>query len=236
MTEIKTSYTFQLLIAFLLMGSVANAQKLDTVTIRFVPTFNKEVVQLGQSYFLRSLNDSVLFETLKFYVSKPENVVGKTLTHKATPEFRLVDMENPSSMEMQGTLPENSDFNTLQFLLGVDSATNMAGAQGGDLDPTKGMYWSWQSGYINFRLEGKSKSCPARKNVFQYHLGGYQAPFNAAQVVELKNVATKEIVITIALDELLTKVDITKNYEIMSPGEKAMEFAQLLTTVFSIGQ
>ncbi len=225
-----------LISALLLLSYGGTAQKSDTLTFRFVPTFNKEEVQLGQSYFLESLNDSVLFETLKFYVSKPENVEGKTLTYNASPKYQLIDLEKPASLEMQVLLPQNSNFNTFRFLLGVDSITNMAGAQGGDLDPTKGMYWSWQSGYINLRLEGKSKSCPARKNVFQYHLGGYQAPFNSAQVVELKTGATKEMVINMPLDELLTKVDITKNFEIMSPGEKAMEFSQVLTTIFSIRQ
>ncbi len=193
-------------------------------------------MQLGQSYFLKSLNDSVLFETLKFYVSKPENVEGKTLTYNTSPKYQLIDLEKPTSLEMQVLLPQNSNFNTFRFLLGVDSITNMGGAQGGDLDPTKGMYWSWQSGYINLRLEGKSKSCPARKNVFQYHLGGYSAPYNSSQTIELQTKVNKEIVINIALDELIQKVDITKNFEIMSPGEKAMEFADFLPTIFSIRQ
>lgn len=233
---IQAKYTIPLILAAVLLGFYSSAQKPDTVTIRFAPTFNQHPVQLGSNYYLKSLNDSVLFQTLKFYVSKPEIMEGNTLTYKAMPEYWLVDMEKPSSLEKQVLLPEGSTFNMVNFLLGVDSNTNISGAQGGDLDPTQGMYWTWQSGYINFRLEGKSKSCPARKNVFQYHLGGYQSPNNSSQVIVLKTTTTKEIVIHIALDQLLTHVDITKNFEIMSPGEKAMELSRVLATTFSVSQ
>ena len=60
---------------------------------------------------------------------------------------------------------------------------------GGDLDPTKGMYWAWQSGYINFKMEGSCSQCLATKNNFEFHLGGYQQPFYAMQTIELNTTA-----------------------------------------------
>jgi len=45
----------------------------------------------------------------------------------------------------------------------VDSLANVSGAMSNDLDATKGMYWSWQSGFINLKIEGKSASCKTRK-------------------------------------------------------------------------
>jgi hypothetical protein len=55
----------------------------------------------------------------------------------------------------------------------------------GDLDPIKGMYWAWQSGYINMKIEGKSSSCRTRKNEFQFHIGGYLSPYYAMRKVAL---------------------------------------------------
>ena len=72
----------------------------------------------------------------------------------------------PSSLALQ--IPSNIPFSKLKFQLGIDSLTNVSGAMGGDLDPTKGMYWTWQSGYINMKIEGKSNSCKTRKNQFQF--------------------------------------------------------------------
>ena len=74
----------------------------------------------------------------------------------------------------------------IKFNLGIDSLTNVSGVMGGDLDPTKGMYWTWQSGYINFKMEGSSAVCPTRNHEFQFHIGGYQDPFYAMQTLELE--------------------------------------------------
>ena len=84
-------------------------------------------------------------------------------------------------------------FNTIAFNLGIDSITNVSGAQGGDLDPTKGMYWAWQSGFINIKLQGTSNSCPPPKNEFEFHLGGYQYPFNSLQTIILKTGNEKKL-------------------------------------------
>ena len=75
-------------------------------------------------------------------------------------------------------IPEDTEFDAIQFNLGIDSLTNVSGALGGDLDPTKGMYWTWQNGYVNFKLQGTSDLCNNPKNEFEFHLGGYLKPFN----------------------------------------------------------
>ena len=64
-------------------------------------------------------------------------------------------------------------------MLGVDSVRNVSGAQTGGLDPAKGMFWTWSSGYIFFKLEGSSpKSGDVQKNL-TYHIGGFQGPYKA---------------------------------------------------------
>jgi hypothetical protein len=68
----------------------------------------------------------------------------------------------------------------------VDSLHNCSGAQSGDLDPVKGMFWTWNSGYIFFKLEGKSPASHSPGNIFEFHVGGYRKPNNNLRGVELK--------------------------------------------------
>src|SRR4051812_28015316 len=46
-------------------------------------------------------------------------------------------------------------YKSIRFMLGVDSARNVSGVQNGDLDLSKSgdMFWSWNTGYIFFKLE-----------------------------------------------------------------------------------
>ena len=122
-------------------------------------------------------------------------------------------------------------WDSIHFIVGVDSATQLKGAQGGDLDPMHGMYWSWRSGYINFKCEGVSSSCPSRNNAFMFHIGGFQAPFNTIQSVSLP-VYSDTVVLQIDLTPLLTLSSITQNYEVMSPSAKAMTFANQFPSLF----
>jgi hypothetical protein len=105
---------------------------------------------------------------------------------------------------------------------------------GGDLDPTKGMYWTWQSGYINLKLEGKSKQVPGGNNVFQFHLGGYAAPFATAQEVRLET--TNDDIVTIQADvqRLLEGINLGQQNSIMMPGKEAVILSQKAAAMFNI--
>ncbi|MFM1792223.1 MAG: hypothetical protein RLZZ252_577 [Bacteroidota bacterium] len=65
----------------------------------------------------------------------------------------------------------------------MDSLHNCSGIQEGALSPSNGMFWSWSTGYIFVRVEGKSNQSPTGN--FLYHLGGYQGPFNAIRAKNL---------------------------------------------------
>jgi hypothetical protein len=105
---------------------------------------------------------------------------------------------------------------------------------GEDLDPTKGMYWTWQSGYINLKLEGQSKICPSRNNLFNFHIGGYQYPYNSIQKLNFFIKDSKRIVFHLDISKLLNGVQLNEVYEIMSPGKKALNFAQLFANSINV--
>ncbi|MBL0105315.1 MAG: hypothetical protein IPP51_16990 [Bacteroidetes bacterium] len=165
---------------------------------------------------------------MKFYVSDLTLLdKGKTVYHFPKKYF-LLDFENPSTLNID--LPKKKDFDEVQFHLGIDSTTNVSGALGGDLDPVYGMYWSWQSGYINFKIEGVSNVCATRNHVFQFHLGGYLPPFASMQDVDLMVNDKRTIVLDIL--SFLNGISLSETNEVMSPNEKAVELSNLIAKNF----
>ena len=105
----------------------------------------------------------------------------------------------------------------------------------GDLDPAKGMYWSWNSGYINFKLEGRSNLSSVPKNEFEYHLGGYMSPYATSRELILPlDPKKQETIIELQLDQWLKAVDIQKNHSVMIPGEKAVQLTEVLVQMFRV--
>ncbi len=67
----------------------------------------------------------------------------------------------------------------------MDSARNCSGIQSGALDPVNGMFWTWNTGYIFFKLEGRAAASHSTGNTIEYHIGGYKAPANCIRHVTL---------------------------------------------------
>jgi hypothetical protein len=150
--------------------------------------------------------------------------------------FHLLDLENPASLQFSLSPLPQKKVHFLRFNLGIDSLTSVSGALEGDLDPTNGMYWAWQSGYINFKIEGKSPSCKTRKNEFHFHVGGYMQPFYAIQKMKLSVEHIDNEKITIGMDwaKLFEEIPLSKQNSIMIPGKEAMQIAQWATKMFFV--
>lgn len=198
--------------------------------IQFSPVWGSEKLEMDKKYTLK--DDVISISKLKFYVSDVcLKKAGKTI-YKTQEKSYLIDLENRLQIDFDKNISE--DFDEIQFNIGVDSLTNVSGAMGGDLDPVNGMYWSWQSGYINFKIEGISKKSTSPHQDFQFHVGGYSKSFSALQtvVLPLKN---NQNVILIDILQLLSQIDLNETHSVMSPGEKAMILAHQFQKVFSVG-
>ncbi len=225
------SYSFFILLLFSSMASFAQT---SNEIIEFKLSINHHPIKVDKKYFNHTLSDSIHFDAIRFYVSNFQFFQDEVFVASLQKKHHLIDLENPASLKIDLEENANLNFNKIKFDFGIDSLTNVSGAFGGDLDPTNGMYWTWQSGYINFKLEGVTPSCPARKNFFQFHLGGYQAPFANAQNVELPILDKKNITIELPVDQLLEKINFKETYQIMSPNQQAVDMAQLIASIFFI--
>jgi hypothetical protein len=156
----------------------------------------------------------------------------------------LIDIFDPATLHVALKKIDLKRLKTIHFNLGIDSLTNVSGALGGDLDPQKGMYWAWQSGYINLKIEGRSPRCKTRKNIFQYHIGGYLQPFYSMRKVELpiKNAVAHRnqgaipqgVILAVDFSVFFGNLSIATQNSIMMPGKAAMQLADYSTSMFSI--
>lgn len=224
----KGLYSFFL---FLLCNFGINAQK-NTAEISFQLLYNTVPLELGQSYPI-SGRDSLKIDFLKFYVSNITFFKDGKQIGKSTEKYHLIDAQNSSLYRTSYTV-KNKKFDTIKFTIGLDTKTQKKGIQGGVLDPTTRMYWTWQNGFINFKIEGSSRLCNTRKNKFQFHVGGFQEPYNTTQVLSLACVASKSLTIDVDIASFFNVVSLSKTNTVMSPNKNAVMVSKVLATLFSI--
>lgn len=207
----------------------------EAFTLAFHPFFQGEPLA-NDRFYVTEKGDSIKPETFKIYLSGFE-VKGENpgFYYKETESYHLLDLENPASFQfpLRG-IPEGLQSGVLHFQLGIDSLTNVSGAMGGALDPSKGMYWTWQSGYINLKLEGISPSNKTRNHEFQFHLGGYLSPFNAVQSVDLPFSGQKTLDVGIDLSVFFRNIELKTQKSIMSPCKDAVYLSGEAAKMFYI--
>lgn len=198
-------------------------------SLNFAFVFGKQPLILEKNYAYK--NDSIKISKFRFYVSDVEFLNKNKVTKQVKKKHHLIDIDNHTTIQLETGSEFN--FDQIQFNIGIDSITNVSGAMGNDLDPTNGMYWAWQSGYINFKLEGKCGVCNTRNNEFQLHIGGYQTPFNSLQKIKLNVKEGKLVNIFIDVEAFLNEINLEKNCSIMSPSLQSVklshQFEKLVT-------
>jgi hypothetical protein len=178
------------------------------------------------------LTDSIDIDVFKCYLS---NIVISDSNNKkdlSPSNYHLLDFAN-SDTEFLFVSPF-ANANSLEFNLGIDSTINTAGALGGQLDPSNGMYWTWQSGYINFKIEGSSPICTARNHEFQFHAGGYAYPYNSLNEIKHELLPNKPFHLEIDLALFFNLISIKSLDHVMSPGPNAIKISKALASCFKI--
>lgn len=199
---------------------MAISQTVKPIQLSFLPMINGSPISLNQHYFSTELNDSISISKFKFYVSNIVLLNNDKIMYKNSTGVFLLNAEE--SLNLQFDIPQSIQFNRIQFGLGIDSVTNTSGALDGALDPLMGMYWTWQSGYINFKMEGFVGNLEQEDKKFEYHLGGYSDKNNAYQLVDLPVQAKLDIQYQMPIDLIFKDILLEKKYNIMSPSTSAV--------------
>ncbi len=203
----------------------------DSLQLHFEAYYEDHLITLEDTLYFKE--KPITFTVIKYYLSNFHLLQNEEVIWTEENSHHLINVEDKESEYIHLNIPAKLNYDAIQFDLGIDSLTNVSGAMGGDLDPTKGMYWTWNSGYINFKLEGHSPLCTSRKNAFQYHLGGYLPPFQSIQTIQLKINQAEPIHIQLAIDKFLEEIDLSQAHSIMSPSKEAKKLSQAAAQIFN---
>jgi hypothetical protein len=155
----------------------------DSLTIQIIPVIG-EKNWTPEAVYTNALGETFSIDKCLFYLS---NFALQTSSGKWYPikeSYFLVNISDSSSLQI--SLPGNiADVVSIQFLLGVDSAKNVSGIQSGVLDPARGMFWTWNTGYVMAKMEGSSPVSPMPGKKFTYHVGGFAGEQNVAKLIQL---------------------------------------------------
>ena len=198
--------------------------------------FQNEPLVLDDKKYVTKTNDTVTITKMKFYLSNIVLELEDGTQYKESNSFHLVDAETLSSLEFYLKNVPDIKIKKIGFAVGIDSKNSISEKFDGDLDPALGMYWAWNTGYINMKLEGKSSSCTSVKKEFQFHIGGYLPKQNALQEIELKIDENQIINIEVELSKWLDSLSLKETNSIMIPGEKAIAMARIYKNIFEIKQ
>ncbi len=209
-----------LIMIFLGMLSIAHAQNRKLIVEPVVGNIHvrlDETLNWGEQGTLTISEFKCYFSKIHLeaatgkQLSVADSVVLIDLSSDTLPAFSIPNLDGPAK---------------LSLLVGLDSIASTSGAMGGKLDPMYGMYWSWQSGYINLKLSGTWVK-DGRTQAFTFHLGGCQKPFENARSLELTiqpEAAHMQIDFQPLLQEMLLE---RGKVDIMSPGFPGNEAMEL---------
>ncbi|ASZ09928.1 hypothetical protein KTO58_26280 [Chitinophaga pendula] len=170
-----------------------NEKKLATLSIQFDNIVGEKNLQLNTGVYTNASGEQFSVSTLQYYISniKVTTSGGQAYTVPQDSSYFLVSESSATSQFVKVKVPEG-EYATLSFVLGVDSlrSTAKVDKRTGVLDPAGeaggNMYWSWNSGYIFFKMEGSSAVAPGDKK-FRYHIGGFGG-YSAPTINNLKTI------------------------------------------------
>lgn len=156
------------------------------LTLQFHHYVGDKLLTLDDSLYTNAFNQHYSITKFNYYIGQIR------LTSTKGKEYLLEDYffisEDEEKIKSKTILLDKippGEYTSIQFLIGVDSMHNCSGAQSGALDPINAMFWTWNTGYIFLKLEGKSAVSSLPGNTLEYHIGGHKAPSNCIRSVSL---------------------------------------------------
>lgn len=186
--------------------------------------------------YVNANGDSFDVSLYKYYVTNVRFIKAGGGEYAEPESYHLINQAESSSLSFNiSNIPEGS-YTSVKVLLGVDSTRNVSGAQTGDLDPLKDMFWTWNSGYIMAKIEGKSAKSDKPDKSIVFHLGGFSGAYSVLREVTLpfpqnlvvKNGGTSVVTFKSDLLKWFTApnlIDFAMVNNVMNPGKTAYDLS-----------
>ncbi len=208
------------------------------ITIHFNHLTNGHLLKKEENFIVSS-GDTVSIHKLKYYISHLQLQNDKGFFTEY-PGIFLIDAFGADSIVAK--FPE-ANYTAMKFILGVDSALHMQGVQEGALDPLNDMYWAWNTGYVNFKLEGNSQQAKTDLHRIEYHIGGFAGKQKTMQEIEI-NFPVKadlhlenELFVQVNMERLWDsskRISITNLPIVIRPGNDAVKVSGQFAGLFSM--
>jgi hypothetical protein len=154
----------------------------NNVTIEFENRVAAQTLVLNDTKYTNSSGEDFTITTLNYFISNVALKKTDGTVVKMPDQYFLVRQADKSTlMPVLKDVPA-ADYTEMTFTIGVDSVKSISSVEQrtGVLDVasygTDNMYWSWNSGYIFFKMEGISSVAPTNTGgikKYQYHVGGF---------------------------------------------------------------
>lgn len=219
-----------------------SAHPAPDISLHFRHVAGAQELQLFTTSYTNRFGEPFTVNRFKYYISHILVIDADNKKHPLSDKIYLIDEADSLSKHLTFPAPA-ATARYLCFTIGVDSMYNVSGVQSGDLDPYKGMFWTWNSGYIFAKLEGKSDSSHAPAHYFTWDIGGYKQPNAAYRNITLplpgEIPASTSTSFTILADVLkwfdgVTPLRIAQQPQCHQPGKLALQLADNYATMFSI--
>ena len=230
-----------------------NLNETGQIKLKFDHNVNGKKLVLNNYEYTNGSNETFTVETAKYFISNISltDSKGNKYTLPKKESYFLIDAAVDSSLFPKFNIPQG-EYSSIEFNIGIDSLTNTLPIEEriGVLDIAQSdMYWSWNAGYIFFKLEGYSVHSTSIDNKYRYHIGlygGYNSPtvnnnriikidLNQAGVAKVQKGLSSDIHLMVDLGKIFdstNKISIAKNSTVMTAGPHQL-IADNYSTLFT---
>ena len=234
--------------AMFVCSSDAWSQTRHALSLSFTHYVGNRPLSLDKGTYINKLGQTYSITMLKYYISNIKLRAKDGRVYEDKDGYYIINAADSSSLNVILSNIPIDWYDTLSFVIGVDSLHNCSGAQKGALDPANGMFWAWNTGYIFLKMEGSSPASNSPGHIFEYHIGGYKEPSNCIRKVNLairknkwfnyhsastleekSHVKDKDIPYKFEADEKkdLYQIDVDVDVEKMLSSPAAIDFSKL---------
>ncbi len=155
-----------------------------TIVLNFDNVAGTRDLKFGESY-TNAAGEQFSLDMFQYYISniKLKTEDGREHVVPQDESYFLVKEQDANSQLITLKNVPEGNYNFVTFTIGVDSLRNTMDVSKrigvldvGNAEMGKGMYWSWNSGYIFVKAEGLSPQVapgPDGQRKFRYHIGGF---------------------------------------------------------------
>lgn len=202
-------------------------------------------ILFDSTWFLNAHGDSFLVTAFRYYISNISLIRDDSFVYTEPESYHYVDAQLDNTRKITIAGVPTGTYTSVRFMIGVDSARNVSGAQTGDLTPNNGMFWTWVTGYLNAKMEGRSPQSSEPSKYLFFHIGGYQGanagqrwvtlPLNGG--AHVRTGATPNIHYFANLNEWFrtpTVIDFSKMNEVMFESKDSRSVADNYADMFTV--